>query len=215
MSERSPDPPANGTEAGWGTLALDVVSVFASVALVAGLLFAISGVWPPLVAIESGSMEPHIQTNDLVFVMNEERFSGPGSQGDTGVVPARAGDRTGYSTFQQTGDVIVYHPDGDTRATPIIHRAMLWVEDGENWYNEADPDYLGSADNCAELTGCPADHAGFITKGDANAGYDQVGANPLSSPVRPRWIVGTAEARVPWLGNIRLSLGTFVRGLVV
>jgi signal peptidase len=215
MSERSPDSPATGTEAGWGTLLLDIVSVFGSVALVAGLLFAISGVWPPLVAIESGSMEPNIQTNDLVFVMNEERFAGPGSQGDTGVVPAQAGGRTGYSTFQQPGDVIVYHPDGDTRATPIIHRAMLWVEDGENWYDEADPDYVGGADSCAELTGCPADNAGFITKGDANAGYDQVGVDPLSSPVRPRWIVGTAEARVPLLGNIRLSLGTFVRSLVV
>ena len=31
---------------------------------------------------------------------------------------------------------------------------------------------------------------------------DQVGT--LSAPVRPSWVVGTAELRVPYLGNIRL-----------
>ena len=34
--------------------------------------------------------------------------------------------------------------------------------------------------------------------------YDQV--TRLSAPVRPGWIVGTAELRVPYLGHIRLIL---------
>jgi signal peptidase len=201
------DSPDDADEPGSWVVVFDLVSSAGAVVLVAGLLFAISGIWPPLVAIESGSMEPHIQTNDLVFVMNEGRFAGPGSHGDTGVVTARAGARTGYVSFEQHGDVIVYAPDGNARVTPIIHRAMFWVEDGENWYDEANERYIGGADNCEELANCPADHSGFVTKGDWNQQYDQVGRDPLSGPVKPAWIVGTAEARVPWLGQIRLRIG--------
>lgn len=195
-----------------GTVVFDVVSSAGAVVLIAGLLFAISGVWPPLVAIESGSMEPNIQTNDLVFVMEQERFAGPGSQGDTGIVTARAGTQTEYTTFQGHGDVIVYAPDGNTTMTPIIHRAMFWVQDGERWYDRANKRYVGDADNCEELANCPADDSGFVTKGDNNNKYDQVGLDPLSGPVRPEWVVGTAKARIPWLGNIRLRFGSAVQG---
>jgi signal peptidase len=200
----------------WRAFALEMGGVFCAVALVAVFLFAISGLWPPLVAIESGSMEPQIQTNDLVFVMEEHRFPGPGSHGETGVVTASAGERTGYESFDRPGDVIVYRPDGLDRRTPVIHRAMFWVEDGENWYDRADPAHLGGAENCAQLANCPADHAGFVTKGDYNDRYDQVGrpGRPISEPVKPSWVVGTAEARVPWLGNVRLRLAPLLRGLV-
>jgi len=179
----------------------DIVSSAGSVLLVGVLLFAVSGVWPPLVAIESPSMDPHIKEGDLVFVMEEERFSGPG--GHDGVVTAANDDS--YRKFQRPGDVIVYEPDGNGRQTPIIHRAMLWVEEGENWYDRANENYIGSADNCEELTSCPADHAGFITKGDNNGRYDQVGSSPISEPVKPGWVVGTAEIRVPLLGQVRLQ----------
>ncbi len=179
----------------------DIVSSAGSVLLVGVLLFAVSGVWPPLVAIESPSMDPHIKEGDLVFVMEEERFSGPGDH--SGVVTAANDDS--YQKFQQPGDVIVYEPDGNSRQTPIIHRAMLWVDAGENWYGRANKDYIGSADSCDELSSCPADHAGFITKGDNNGRYDQVGSSPISEPVKPGWVVGTAEMRVPLLGQVRLQ----------
>jgi signal peptidase len=146
-------------------------------------------------------MEPHIDTGDLVFVMEEDRFPGPDAR--HGVTTADQSDS--YVRFEQSGDVIVYAPDGNTGTTPIIHRAMLWVDDGENWYDRADPDAVGSADSCADLRNCPAPYAGFITKGDNNARYDQVGSAVISDPVKPEWIVGTAELRVPFLGQIRLG----------
>ncbi|WP_254542852.1 S26 family signal peptidase [Halomarina pelagica] len=190
--------------------AREVAGSVAAVLLVGFLLFAVSGVWPPLVAIESESMEPHIQKGDLVFVMEEERFAGDGAitvNGDsTGVVTYQVGRETGYTKFAEPGDVIVYRPDGSERATPIIHRARFWVNEGENWYDEANPEYLGTADNCEELPACPAPNAGFITKGDnprTNPQYDQV-AGIASRPVHPSWVIGTAEFRVPLLGNIRL-----------
>jgi len=208
-AERGPNPPANEDEPGAVVYLLDLVSSASAVILVGALLFAISGVFPPLVAIESGSMEPHIDTGDLVFVMDEDRFAGDGAHADTGVVPANRGAETGYTSFQQPGDVIVFHPDGDAGETPVIHRAMFWVEEGENWYDRADQDLI-RADSCAELANCPATSSGFVTKGDNNSGYDQTSylnsCDDRCEPVKKEWIVGTAESRVPVLGNVRLQI---------
>ncbi|WP_236035432.1 S26 family signal peptidase [Haloarcula rubra] len=194
-------PSASDDGAGVLVYVTDMVGSAGAVLLVGLLLFAVSGVWPPLVAIESPSMDPHIEKGDLVFVMEEERFAG--ANAEHGVVTAARGER--YVRFSRPGDVIVYAPDGDNGTTPIIHRAMLYVEDGENWYDRADPAAVGVADNCRELTNCPAPHDGFITKGDNNRRYDQVGSSPISDPVRPTWVIGTAEWRVPLLGEIRLG----------
>ena len=207
MSEaRGPNPPDADDDPGAAVYLFDLVSSAGAVIAVGLLLFAISGVWPPLVAIESGSMEPHIDTGDLVFVMDEDRFAGEGAYADTGVVPANRGAATRYTTFQQSGDVIVFQPDGEQRTTPVIHRAMFWVNESENWYDKADKQSLGRYSACGNSTdealpNCPAPHAGFITKGDANGRYDQVIGH--SGIVQPDWIVGTGEVAVPWFGNVR------------
>ena len=211
--ERSKPPQRRGSASGsnsWLTrvfqYTFDIASSVLIVVLIGALLFATSGVWPPLVAIESPSMEPNIDTGDLVFVMEEHRFSGPGATEESGIVPARAGQETNYRMFNGYGDVIIYQPDGNGEATPIIHRAMFWVAAEENWYDRGDPAAIGNADNCEELANCPAPHAGFITKGDNNRYYDQVG-NQFSGPVKPAWIIGTAEYNVPGLGRVRLLTG--------
>jgi len=189
----------------------DVVTSVGAVLLVGLLLFAASGIWPPMVAVESSSMEPNMERGDLVFVMSEDRFvpdAAPTHEDEsTGVVPADRATEVDYAEFNRPGDVIVYNRDGSSRYTPVIHRAMLWVEDGENWYGRANPDAVGNADSCRALQHCPAPHAGFITKGDndvTNDHYDQV--TGLSAPVKPAWVIGTAEFRVPYLGQIRLLL---------
>ena len=195
--------PAGGDDRSGGAaghLATELASAVVAVCLVGLFLFAVSGVWPPLVAIESPSMTPNIETGDMVFVMDEERFPGPDAH--HGVVTAAAGEQAGYVVFGRPGDVIVFMPDGDASATPIIHRAMLWVEQGENWYDRADPDAVGTATNCAELRNCPAPHAGFVTQGDFNGEYDQTGTT--STVVRPSWVIGTGEVRLPNLGWVRL-----------
>ncbi|MBV0902323.1 S24/S26 family peptidase [Haloarcula salina] len=184
----------------WAVYLRDVGTSVGAVVLVGLFLFAVSGVWPPLVAIESGSMEPHIDTGDMVFIMDEERFPGPDAR--HGVVTAERGSGTGYRTFERSGDVIVFEPNGNERRTPVIHRAMFWVEDGENWYDRADDDAVGSADSCRDLRNCPAPHSGFVTKGDHNGAYDQV--TGTSTVVRPTWVVGTGVVRIPRLGFVRL-----------
>ena len=164
------------------------------------LLFAISGVWPPMVAVESGSMEPEMQRGDLIFVTEPERFTPDYARG--GIVTVDVGSEEGYRSFGGTGSVIIYDPP-DRVGSPIIHRAHFHVEAGENWYDRANPAYL-NADDCESLSNCPAPHDGFITKGDANSRYDQ--ASNIAGPVRPGWVRGTARLRIPYLGYVRLEL---------
>lgn len=182
-----------------------------TVVLIIGLLlFSISGLWPPMVAIESGSMEPHMSRYDLVFITAPDRFVGDGAVEGTGVVPQDAAMENEYIKFGDYGDVIVFHPDGQIDRVPIIHRAHFWVDEGENWYDRADPNRLGGAADCSQLQNCPAPHDGFITHGDANGVYDQVQGQ--SSPVKEEWIIGTANVRIPYLGWVRLTLSE--RGVV-
>jgi signal peptidase len=180
----------------------EMVSTVVSVVLIGLLLFSISGVWPPMVAVESGSMQPEMYRGDLIYVVEEHRFIPKLSYKETGIVTHRIGKKSDYTTFNGYGDVIIYQPYGDTEKTPVIHRARFWVNDSENWYSKANPNYLAE-DNCKEVPNCPAPHSGFITKGDNNRYYDQVSS--ISSPVQPKWIIGTAEVRLPYLGNIRLA----------
>ena len=196
--------------------ARDVLSSVAIVAVIGLILFGVSGVWPPLVAVESGSMEPNMQRGDLIFVVEDERFVGDGATGDTGVVTHEEGRESGHEKFGNPGDVIVYQPNGNARQTPIIHRAHFWVEEDEKWVNtKADEDIVGDL-TCADVDTCPAEHAGFITKGDANGNYDQIsamsGAN--TDDVKPQWITGKAMFRIPWLGHVRLTFDELMGGML-
>lgn len=173
------------------------------VVLIGLLLFAISGVWPPMVAVESGSMEPRMERGDLVFVMDDDRFEPDVSIGETGIATYRSSLESGYKKFGTYGDVIIYRQDGSQRSTPIIHRARFWVNESENWYTKANESFL-DGNSCESIANCPAPHDGFVTKGDNNNRYDQVSG--ISSPVKPGWIKGTAELRIPWLGHVRLEL---------
>ncbi|WP_411964020.1 S26 family signal peptidase [Haloferax sp. YSMS24] len=181
-------------------VASDVLHTLAVLFLVGAILFTVTGVWPPMVAVESASMEPHLERGDLVVVTDEGRFTG--SAADThGVVTVNASD--GYGRIGADGDVVVYAPPSRD-GSPIIHRAVFSVDAGENWYAEANESYVRGADSCAELLNCPAPHAGYITRGDNNDYYDQ--ATGIASPVRPEWVEAKAQFHVPYLGTLRLEL---------
>ncbi len=159
----------------WIELARDLVFATAAVFLLIGVAYLFAGTWPMMVGVESGSMVPHIYKGDIIFLQGISR---------TTVTTHQVGADVNYTSFGEYGDVIVYRPNGDPKVTPIIHRAMYWVDAGEPMPNAK-----------------PAPHAGFITKGDNNNGYDQPG---LTAPIKPDWIVGVARGRVPYLGHIRL-----------
>ncbi len=189
----------------------DVLSSVAIVAVIGLILFGVSGIWPPLVAVESGSMEPNMERGDLVFVVDQERFVGDGPIDGTGVVPYENGVESGHEKFNGPGDVIIFLPNGDGTQTPIIHRAHYWVEEDENWVeSQASEADLGGT-SCDELETCPAPHDGFITKGDGNSGYDQarggarMGGQELQV-VKSEWVTAKGSFRIPYLGYVRLTV---------
>jgi signal peptidase len=92
-------------------------------------MYAYTGLWPPLVVVESSSMMHTddntssigvIDTGDLVLVKDID------SSDD--IVTYLEGVHTDYSTYGDYGDVIVYKINGDDSRTPIIHRAMAYLE---------------------------------------------------------------------------------------
>lgn len=159
----------------------EIIYVLLLVGGVALGLFLVSGTWPAVVTIESGSMIPHMNVGDLVFVVEENRFGDLQTWVD--------GKDTGYTAFGDYGDVIVYRPNGAGTVTPIIHRAMVW------------------ADAAAVALYFPDSHEGYITKGDNNPAIDQGALLPgvgVIEPVKGEWVVGKALFAVPLLGYIPL-----------
>jgi signal peptidase len=184
-------------------LLVDLARIAAAVAVLGATMWAVTGVWPPLVAVESESMSPNMRTGDLVVVTATDRYA-PREADGTGVVTAASASPDGYRRFGRPGDVVVFAVP-DRGGSPIIHRARFRVAAGENWYSRADAAHLPSGyDDCGDLPHCPAPHAGYVTKGDYNDYYDQAGAVP---PVRAEWVRAKAAVRVPWLGWVRLLVG--------
>ena len=213
------------------------------------LTWVYTGNWPPMVVIESGSMEHDdnplypepgfthigaIDTGDLVLVK---------SAGRDDIVTYLAGKQQGYERYGDYGDVIIYYKnglrgvcsagasldeaecnrqDGEwTPATPVIHRAMAWVEvrdNGSYYLPEVDMEFANGKLVLAEIglpPGAPLTgitQSGYITKGDStgNRHPDQLThrdlLGQLVQPVEPGDIVGMARGELPWFGLIKLKL---------
>ncbi|MDD1750466.1 MAG: S26 family signal peptidase [Methanothrix sp.] len=146
----------------------DIIFVIVVVGAISLLSQLVLGLWTPMVAVESGSMVPNLNIGDIIIVQGASR---------TDVVPSDVAEKMGYSAFNRAGDVILYRPygkeslnildqlkmllgmaPGQDKATPIIHRALRYVEPGV-------PMWEG---------GPAAPFSGYITKGDHNDVIDQM-----------------------------------------
>ena len=155
------------------------------VVLMIGLFMFISqiglGTPRPAVAVESGSMLPNIGIGDVVIIQSAQR---------TQIITHTEGALSGYTSFDKYGNVILYRKYGSTTDTPIIHRAMYWVEEGK-------PMWSG---------GPAAPHSGYITKGDNNRDIDQKTSTSRLQPVKEEWIIGVARWHIPWVGYLSLAV---------
>jgi signal peptidase len=108
--------------------ARDLAVAFLVVAIVMGILFGYTQVWPPMVVIESRSMQHSnsesfvgvIDTGDLVLVQAVRQ--------PADVVTWIEGHGNGHRTYSDYGDVIIFErPNALPASTPIIHRAYAFV----------------------------------------------------------------------------------------
>src|SRR5659263_190093 len=129
------------TESFWVGLRKDFIFVLAIIVIFVAVSKIAMGLYTPMVAVESGSMIPHIQIGDIIFVESIDR---------TEIITNEEGKKLNYSSFDEYGDVILYKPRGIEGGTPIIHRAMYYVNKGENMWPG----------------GPAAPYSGYITKGD-------------------------------------------------
>lgn len=97
--------------------------------IVLGSVFAYSGIWPPMVVIESKSMQHSstmsylgtADTGDIVIVKKVTSLGEVETYVD--------GVASGHATYGEYGDVVIYYKGGMVK--PIIHRAIVNLE-----YNE-------------------------------------------------------------------------------
>ena len=89
-------------------------------------LFAYTSNWPPVYVVESNSMQHGsgdrlgvINAGDIVLAQRASLGS---------IVTYVDALRTGYSTYGSLGDVILYYPNGSAGATPIVHRAIVYLQ---------------------------------------------------------------------------------------
>ncbi len=213
----------------------DLVAAVAIISIVMGSLYVYTGIWPPMVVIESGSMQHSddrsyvgvIDTGDIVLVKKSTHSE------ITTYVEGRA---TGYSKYGDYGDVIIYRPMGQN-VTPIIHRAILYLDwnstgsfdipglkglkygedyttDSGTWHGIRQAvvihDYgYRHMDLVIRLDTLIRYHrSGYITGGDHNIarGYgSDQNTGICPEQISDSWVIGRAVGELPWFGLIKLS----------
>lgn len=217
-------------------LARDAGVVLASIAVVMVVLFLALGTWPPMVVIESGSMMHGrdssigvIDTGDLTLVkaIGDRTDVVTWAQGnpDLRFTWVRDGvampEQTitigsGHQTYGLYGDVIIYRKNNQP-TTPVIHRAMLWME------GSSDPGCPGMADlpdlkltcvesiefidatiigsnfkvNLLQILQKGTPFGGFITKGDNNNRFSPHGTMPAALSDQESLTVPTPSGSEP------------------
>lgn len=137
-----------------------LIDIAVAVAIVASLLigmFIYTGIWPPLVVVESKSMQHSadessigtIDTGDLVLVKKvNDKFD---------VTTYIEGIQNGHRSYGGYGDVIIYKPGGSDDRTPIIHRAVIYLV--------ANTDYPSFSAPSLEQLNCTGDNAVYKLSG--------------------------------------------------
>ena len=117
------------------TLVRELVLAVGMITLLVLAMWAHTGSMPPLVVVESNSMQHDsngevgtIDAGDLILVHSPE---------DNRVITfAEAtdpkSDYYGYESLGMEGDVIIYERNGESDSTPIIHRALFEISIGES-----------------------------------------------------------------------------------
>jgi len=88
-------------------------------------LYAYTQNWPPVYVVESNSMQHG--TSDHLGLINAGDLVLAQKVSFSSITTYMAGLSSGYSTYGEPGDVVLYWPNGQG-GTPIIHRAVVYLE---------------------------------------------------------------------------------------
>ena len=174
-----------------------VIDALVALALAGGIflaMFGFSGNWPPLVVVESESMQ-HSQTDSYIGTMDTGDLVMNKKVGTVSeVVTYLAGKESNHTAFGSYGDVVIYWRDGDKSLTPIIHRVVLYLtanDDGSFAAPELQQhtegigyDFIDSTDSWSQITDDIVIH---------HYGYNDQELNiPISTMIGYAHIKGTA-----------------------
>jgi signal peptidase len=214
-----------------------IAVLFVAIVLIA--MFAYTGLWPPLVVVESDSMmhSPDnissvgtIDTGDLVLVKRVDAA--------TDVQTYVKGLTTGHKTYGDYGDVVIYKRGGSDTTTPIIHRAIIYLEfdavsscyrapslqdlpnsiwytsNASNTWDKLNSNLFIRNVGYNNLT-VTIDVGSFVKSqrsGFVTKGDHNIGIDQQftsTGPVDIEWVVGKARGEIPWFGLLKLwSTGT-------
>ena len=197
-------------------LVRDIIVAIAIVGIILAALWAYTGQFPetPMVVVTSGSMmhdnAPYgkigtIDPGDLVLVKHVSKKEDVITRGKEGE------PLTHHRTYGDYGDVIIYYPMGNKQRTPIIHRAICWVERNSDGTYDVEEYNIHHVSTITipelHLSNYRPRNSGFITKGDNNELPDQYPNGGIcEQPVKLEWIIGKARGELPWFGLIKLMI---------
>lgn len=148
--ESGEDLPARKKRESPRAVAIGIVKDVAVSGLIVGglllVLYLFAGVWPPMVVIESSSMMHGedsqvgvIDTGDLTLVQKVDDRSDIVTYVEA---TCRTDPNYGLKDYGDFGNVIVYRKNGKAE-TPVIHRAIAWIEYNASASNPSSRIYRG------------------------------------------------------------------------
>jgi|HubBroStandDraft_1064217.scaffolds.fasta_scaffold00067_24 signal peptidase len=148
-----------------------LVAVAIIVVILVGL-YAYTNNWPPVYVIESQSMQHG--SNDVLGVINTGDLVLAQRIPTDQITPYVVGVATGYQTYGEYGDVLLYSADG-AGSTPVIHRAILYLQ-----WNPVSSSY-----NATDLSGLACGN-------ESNAVFNYTdSSNPSANPCSTTDLTGT------------------------
>ena len=213
-------------EDGHYTIVHDVIVAVVVVIIIVVGIYVYTNTWPPVVVVESGSMQHDmdesslgvIDTGDIVMVKKVDSVDD--------ITPWSVGKIKDYKTYGEYGDVIIYDKNGEG-GTPVIHRAIVFIRHNEtvggvhyfdvpewNILHERKIEYEVEELNFKINYTPPRGHDGYLTKGDnvfTNKRIDQESGisdahGRIVEQVSIEWVIGVARGEVPWFGLIKLNI---------
>lgn len=214
------------------TLVHDILVAFIVVLVIISGIYGYTRSWPPVVVVESGSMQHSQDTSELGVIDTGDIVMVKDVDSTDDITTWAIGKNKDYSTYGEYGDVIIYDKNGKG-GTPVIHRAIVYIRvnqtNKENrqpgdpytydvpewgiWNNRTivyDIDELDLKIRYEPTRG----HDGYLTKGDnreTNRRVDQeAGITDLEGIVVEQisinWVIGVARGELPWFGLIKLRV---------